>query len=34
VVFRIGLDVTVKVVDVHLHLTKVLMRELANLEVD
>ncbi len=34
VVFRLGPDVAVKVVDVHLHLAEVLMRELANLEVD
>jgi len=34
VVLRLGSDVAVKVVDVHLHLAEVLMRDLANLEVD
>ena len=34
VVLRLGSDVAVKVVDVHLHLPEVLMRELSNLEVD
>ena len=34
VVLRLGSDVAVKVVDVHLHLAEVLMRELADLEVD
>lgn len=33
VIFCLGLNVAVKVVDVHLHLAKGLMRELTNLEV-
>ena len=34
VVLRLGPDVAVKVIDLHLHLAEVLVRELANLEVD
>ena len=32
--FGVGFDVAIKVVDVHLHLAQILVRELANLEVD
>ena len=32
--FGIGFDVAVKVVDVHLHLAQILVRELADFEVD
>ena len=34
VVLRLRSDVPIEVVDLHLHLAEVLMRELANLEVD